>query len=97
MYTTFTHRLCRALLNKGDTQTAIRLLTKLTAHNELDEETIKLLMKALALQKNKEALMRKYLQYTETLNKELDIGPSQEVASFYSQLLSELDTQNTEK
>jgi two-component system LytT family response regulator len=90
MYTTFTHRLCRALLNRGDTQTAIRLLTKLTAHNELDEETIKLFMKALALQKNKEALMRQYLHYTETHNNELGIGPSQEVAGCYSQLLSEL-------
>jgi two-component system LytT family response regulator len=97
MYATLTHRLCRALLNRGDTQTAIRLLKKLTAHNELDEETTKLFLKALALQKNKEVLMRQYLHYTETLNKELDIGPSQEVASFYSQLLLDLDTQNTEK
>jgi two-component system LytT family response regulator len=92
MYTTFTHRLCRALLNRGDTQTAIRLILKLTAHNELDEETIKLFLKALALQKNKEALMRQYLHYTETLNNELGIGPSQEVVSFYTQLVSELDT-----
>jgi two-component system LytT family response regulator len=97
MYATLTHRLCRALLNRGDTQTAIRLLKKLTAHNELDEETTKLFLKALALQKNKEVLMRQYLHYTETLNKELDIGPSQEVASFYSQLLLDFDTKNTEK
>ncbi|MDB5052856.1 MAG: hypothetical protein JWM44_906 [Bacilli bacterium] len=97
LYTTFTHGLCRALLNRGDTQTAIRLLTKLTAHNELDEETIKLFMKALALQKNKEALMQQYLHFTETLVKELGIGPSLEVTGYYSQLLSELDTQNTEK
>jgi two-component system LytT family response regulator len=90
MYTAFTQRLCRALLDKGDTQSAIRLLTKLTAHNELDEETFKLFMKALALQKNKEALKRQYLYFTETFNKELGISPSKEIAGFYSQLLSEL-------
>ncbi|MEX2461584.1 MAG: response regulator [Paenibacillaceae bacterium] len=92
MYTTFTHHLCKALLNRGDTQTAIRLLIKLTAHNELDEETMKLFMKALALQKSKEALMRQYLHYTETLYKELGISPSPDVAGFYSQLLAELDS-----
>ncbi|QGQ97526.1 response regulator [Paenibacillus psychroresistens] len=91
LYTTFTHRLCRALLNKGDTQTAIRLLTKLTAHNELDEATIMLYMKALAVQKNKEALIRQYLHYMETLYKELGITPSPEVAGYYNQLLSELN------
>jgi two-component system LytT family response regulator len=92
MYTTLTHQLCRVLLNKGDTQTATRLLTKLTAHNELDEETIKLSLKALALQKKKEALMRQYHHYSETLYKELEISPSPEVAGCYSQLLAEFDT-----
>jgi two-component system LytT family response regulator len=57
-------------------------LTKLTAHNELDQETIKLFLSAFALQKNKEALMRQYLHYTETLYKELGIGPSPEVVAF---------------
>lgn len=92
MYTAFTQRLCRALLNRGDTQTAIRLLTKLTAHYELDEETIKLFMKSLALQNNKVALMRQYLHYTETLYQELGISPSPIVTGYYSQLLAELDT-----
>jgi two-component system LytT family response regulator len=92
MYSAFTHRLCSALLNRGDTQTAIRLIIKLTALNELDEETIKLFMKTLALQKNKEALMRQYLHYTEILYKELGISPSPEVTGYYSQLLAELDS-----
>ena len=92
MYTAFTHRLCNALLNRGDTQTAIRLLIKLTAHYELDEKAIKLFMKALALQNNKEALMRQYLHYTDTLYQELGVRPSPDVAGFYRQLLAELDT-----
>jgi two-component system LytT family response regulator len=92
MYTSFTQRLCDALLIRGDTQTAIRLLMKLTAHNELDEGTMKLHMKALALMKNKEALSRQYIQFTETLHRELGIGPSIEVTAIYSSLMSELDS-----
>jgi two-component system LytT family response regulator len=92
MYTSFAQRLCNALLIKGDTQTATRLLMKLRAHDELEEGTIVLLMKALALQKNKEALNRRYIQFTEALYKELRISPSHEVTALYSHLLSELDS-----
>ncbi|MEX2460388.1 MAG: response regulator [Paenibacillaceae bacterium] len=91
MYTSFAQRLCGALFNRGETEAAIRLLKKLIAHNELDEESMMLLMKALALQKNKEAITRQYLQYAETLHKEIGISPSLEAAALYKQLLSELD------
>lgn len=91
LYTTFTKRLCVALLNRGETNAAIRLLRKLMAHNELDEERFMLLMKALALQENKEDLIRQYLQFAETLQKEIGINPSLEAAALYAQLLSELD------
>jgi two-component SAPR family response regulator len=92
MYTSFTQRLCEALLIRGDTQTAIRLLMKLIAHNELEEGTVKLHMRALALMKNKEALNRQYIQFTETLYNELGISPSKEVFALYSHLMSELDS-----
>jgi two-component system LytT family response regulator len=92
MYTSFTQRLCEALLIRGDTQTAIRLLMKLIAHNELEEGTVKLYMRALALMKNKEALNRQYIQFTETLYNELGISPSHEVTALYSHLMSELDS-----
>jgi two-component system LytT family response regulator len=92
MYTSFTRRLCDFLIIKGDTQTAIRLLMKLLVHNELEEGTIILLMKALALQKNKEALNRQYIQFKETLYKELGISPSHEVTALYSDLLLEMDS-----
>lgn len=92
MYTSFTQRLCEVLLIRGDTHTAIRLLTKLIAYNELDEGTIKLHMKALALQKNIEALNRRYQQYTETLYNELGVSPSHEVTALYGYLMSELDS-----
>lgn len=92
MHASFTQRLCVALLNRNETSMAIRLLMKLIAHNDLDEQSIMLLMKALALQKNKDALRRQYLQFTETLHKEIGIEPSIEVSVLYEQLLSELDS-----
>ncbi|WP_438350253.1 response regulator [Paenibacillus sp. FA6] len=92
MYTSFTQRLCEALLIRGDTQTAIRLLMKLITRNELEEGTIMLYLRALALTKNKEALNRQYIQFEETLYRELGITPSSEVSALYSHLMSELDS-----
>jgi len=91
LYTSFTQRLCMALLNKGETNAAIRLLMKLVSRNELDEQSFVLLMKAFALQENKEALTRQYRQYEDTLDREIGIKPSREVADLYFSLLSELD------
>ncbi|MEK3688386.1 response regulator [Paenibacillus sp. FSL R10-2736] len=90
MYSAFTRRLCVALLDKGETNTAKRLLIKLLKHNELDEEAHMLLMKTSALQNNKDALNRQYLQFADILNREIGIPPSLEVKSFYAQLLSGL-------
>ncbi len=92
MYTSFAQRLCDALLIRGETQAATRLLMKLIAHNELEEETMKLYMRALALQKNKEALDRQYTQFAETLFNELGINPSHEVTALYIHLMSGLDS-----
>ncbi|OPH53465.1 hypothetical protein BC351_06265 [Paenibacillus ferrarius] len=90
LYTSFTQRLSAALLEKGDTQVAIRLLSKLMTRNELDEGSFILLMKALAQQENKEALTRHYMQYAGNLDKEIGLKPSREAAELYTQLLSEL-------
>jgi two-component SAPR family response regulator len=92
MYISFTQRLCEALLIRGDTKTAIRLLMKLNVHNELDEGTIMLYMKALAYQKNKEALNRQYIRFTEMLHQELGVSPSPEVTALYIHLMTELDS-----
>lgn len=91
MYASFTLRLGQALLDRGDIQAAIRLLAKLTAHNELDEDTVKLYMKALALQHNREALIRLYAKYSDTLQEELGVRPSIEVTKLYGQLLTQLE------
>ncbi|MFC6653854.1 response regulator [Paenibacillus rhizoplanae] len=90
MYSAFTRRLCTALLDKGEMNTARRLLIKLLKRNELDEEAHMLLMRTLALQNNKDALNRQYLQFADILNREIGIPPSLEVKSYYAQLLSGL-------
>ncbi|KQO10713.1 response regulator [Paenibacillus sp. Leaf72] len=92
MYIALSQRLCSALLLRGDTATAIRLLAKQSAINELDEETIKLLMRAHALQKNKEALVQQYMKFVDMLHHEMGVGPSLEITVLYEQLLRELNT-----
>ncbi|QJD84587.1 response regulator [Cohnella herbarum] len=92
LYTSYTHRLCVSLLKRNESSTAIRLLMKLIARNELDEHSVMLLMKALALQNNKEALTRQYLQYVDILHKEIGTKPSPEAAALYERLLLELDS-----
>ena len=91
MYTALVQRLCGALLDKGDTHTAIRLLKKLISRNELDEEPRMLLMRAFALQKNKEAIDQQYSQFKDTLHQEIGISPSLETISLYAQLISGLE------
>ena len=92
MYVAFSQRLCSALLLRGDTAIAIRLLTKQSAINELDEETIKLLMRAHSIQKNKEALVQQYIKFVDMLHHEMGVSPSLEVTILYERLLRELNT-----
>jgi len=92
MYTELVQQLCGALLDKGDSKTAIRLLKKLIARNELDEEPRMLLMRALAYQKNKEALNRQYHEFRETLKKEIGVSPSLETVSLYAELMAGMDS-----
>ncbi|WP_138753951.1 response regulator [Paenibacillus sinopodophylli] len=91
MYSAFVHRLCMALLHRGETNTAIRLLLKLMAHNEIDEESFMLLMKAWALQDNKEALVSNYSRFADVLHREIGIKPSLEASDLYTRLLSGLN------
>ncbi|MGO4369609.1 response regulator [Paenibacillus sp. MCAF20] len=91
MYHSFCRRLCQALYDNGDMDTAIRLLLKLKGRNPIDEETIMQLMKALAMQKHKEALTLHYLQFVETLQQDIGVQPSSGVTRLYEQLLDNLD------
>lgn len=92
MYTSFAQKLCEVLLVIKDMQIAIRLIKKLIAHNELEEGTVMLYMRALAIMKNKEELKRQYDLFTKTLYKELGISPSGEVTALYNDLISELNS-----
>ncbi|CAM4370559.1 two-component SAPR family response regulator [Paenibacillus endophyticus] len=87
MYNAFTQRLSIALMQVGEINTSIRLLLKLMTQNEIDEESFMLLMKAWALQENKEAIVKNYAQFVEVLHREIGIKPSSEASDLYSQLL----------
>ncbi|CAM4523676.1 response regulator [Paenibacillus xylanexedens] len=89
MYNALNQRLCNALLEAKDTSNAIRLLKKLLHRNELHEESLILLIRALSMQNNKEALIKHYEQYTARLLQEIGVAPSPELAALYAQLLSE--------
>lgn len=97
LYTNFARRLCDALLACGDAAAAIRLLTKLIKRNDLDEASNMLLLQALAMQKNKRAVTRQYVQYADHLRKEIGIHPSSTMNALYKQLLMELNSNGTDK
>ena len=81
----------RSIINQRGNATCNSTFNEAICPNELEEGTVKLHMKALALQKNKEALNRHYVQFTETLQRELGVSPSHEVTSLYRDLMAELD------
>jgi len=91
MYTSLTRRLCQALLRVRDISSATLLLKKLLSRNELDEESLMLLMQALTTQKNREALIDQYAHFSNQLLQEIGTGPSPEVSALYAQLLAELE------
>jgi two-component system, LytTR family, response regulator len=91
MHATLVERLSDALLSKGEAQTAVRLLKKLVASDELRETAWVLLLKALVHQNNREALTQQYQRYQESLHRELGIQPSPEVANLYNELLAALE------
>ncbi|MFC9710935.1 BTAD domain-containing putative transcriptional regulator [Paenibacillus sp. NPDC056933] len=91
VYTSLTRRLCLALLRVRDISSATLLLKKLLSRNELDEESLMLLLQALTIQKNKEALIEQYAHFTSQLLREIGTGPSPEASALYARLLSELE------
>ncbi|MHA0856921.1 response regulator [Paenibacillus sp. CMAA1364] len=92
MYVVFVKKLAMTLMNYRDRDSVtVRLLLKLLARNELDEEVIILLLNAYAAQMDRGSLIRQYRQYVKVLRKELGIGPSEKLVVLYSQLLSNLN------
>lgn len=94
LYSGFAQRLCVALLNLGDASAALLLLGKLSLHNELDEETFRLEIRALVMQHNREGLIRRYKEYELMLREELGVGPSMEINQLYAESLDSLNERN---
>ena len=86
LYSLFVKQLSEHLLQSNKSRVAIRLLSKLLSFNELDEDTVKLLMMAFAAQNDYFALTRLYENYNKMLDEELGISPSPEFISTYINL-----------
>jgi two-component system LytT family response regulator len=92
MYTVFVIRMSEFMLkNNEENSTTIRLLNKLRGYNELDEETVGLLLRAYAAQMDKASLVNLFEGYSKLLRKELGIRPSQELVILYADLHSKLE------
>jgi two-component system LytT family response regulator len=91
LYSRFIKKLARALLEHHEEDTAIRLLSKLFNRNELDEETVELLLRAYAAKKDQASLVKLYRRYANGLRQELGIGPSMELEELYVRLQASLN------
>ncbi|MEK3731904.1 MULTISPECIES: response regulator [Paenibacillus] len=80
-------KLASALIEQRKEDLAIGLLAKQHARNELDEETVILLMGAYAAKKELSSCERLYRSYEKVLRQELNIDPSQELKALYAELL----------
>lgn len=90
LYSLFVKRLGENLLQSNESRVAIRLLSKLLSFNELDEDTVKLLMMAYTAQNDYLALSRIYENYHKILHEELGISPSPEFVSTYMNLVTDI-------
>lgn len=86
LHSLFVKQLGEKLLHANDSRGAIRLLNKLLSFNELDEDTVNLLMMAFTAQNDYFALTRLYENYVKMLQEELGISPSSELSSAYINL-----------
>jgi two-component system LytT family response regulator len=91
LYADFVKKLSRSLLEHHEEETAIRLLNKLFSRNELDEETVGLLLRAYAAKKDQTLFVKLYRRYAKGLRQELGIGPSIELEELYVRLQASLN------
>ncbi len=89
LYTDFVKKLANVLLEQHEEDAAIRTLNKLFNRNELDEETVRLLLQAYAAKQDQESLEALYQRHVTVLREELDIEPAKELEALYAKLLAQ--------
>jgi len=90
MYTRFSKRLGRWLLEHGQTDLASDVAMKLVSFNETDEEANALLLNVFAAAGDRQALAAHYARYAELLREEFSERPSPEMNRLYERLTAEL-------
>ncbi|PRX61980.1 two-component SAPR family response regulator [Cohnella sp. SGD-V74] len=88
VYAGFVKKLARKLMERRHTDVPLRLLSKLSDRNELDEENVELLLRAYAMKKDQASLAKRYEAYVKILRQELNIEPSEELRELYAHLQS---------
>lgn len=91
VYVSFAHKLCEALLNRAEMDTALSILKKLVEQDVLEDRTIMLYLKALALNNDEVGLKRQYKKFTELLREEVDVDISANVSDFYYRLIEKFN------
>ncbi len=91
LYISFAHKLCEALLNRAEMDTAISILKKLVEDYDLEDRTIMLYLEALALKKDEVGLKRQYKKFTELIREEVDVDISAKVTDFYYELIEKFN------
>ncbi|GIQ70650.1 response regulator [Xylanibacillus composti] len=86
LYAAFVKKLAKVLLERHEEETAVRMLNKLFNRNELDEETVELLLYAYAAKKDQASLAKLYRNFVKGLRLELGIDPSKELEAVYARL-----------
>lgn len=86
LYTSFSRRLGKWLLEQGFTELAAPVVKKLVARNELDEEANALLMNLYAATWDRHSLIAHYNTYSNMLENELSVQPRSEMTRLFERL-----------
>jgi len=86
LYASLAVRLVEAYLSMDNAAAAISLLTKLNQRNPLDESVVRLLMLARAQIGDRNGINALYADYVRLLDRELGIGPPDDLVGYYEEL-----------
>lgn len=96
LYTNFSKRLGKWLLEHGHTELAAPVVKKLVSRNEMDEEANALLLSLYAAVKDRHSLIARYNTYSTLLRDEFDVRPGIEMSQLFEQLKGKLEGRGTE-
>lgn len=86
LYVSFAKKIVWYLIDNGLLSAVLPIAHKIISINEFDEEANCILMRIYAFRKDKIQLERQFIQYTDMLDKELGIGPSENITKLYNEL-----------